>query len=100
MRVAPVLVALMLLVPAVLAADDRTVLFDEDVDFSAFKTFTVRDGNIGSHRPELNSPITIKKITDAIRSALINTGLKEGPGPSDLAVEFNVTARDFEIGPF
>lgn len=89
-----------LLSAAVLAADDRSVLFDEDVDFSTFKTFTLRDGNIGSQRPELNSPITIKKITDTIRSALVTKGLKDTPGPSDLAVEFNVTAADFEIGPF
>jgi hypothetical protein len=90
----------LLLSTAVLAADDRTVLFDEDADFSTFKTFTLREGNIGSPRPELNNPITIKKITDAIRSALVTKGLKDSPGPSDLAVEFKVTAADFEIGPF
>ncbi len=99
MRAAPILVAVILFSAAV-AADDRTVLFDEDADFSTFKTFTLRDGKIGSQRPELNSPITIKKLTDTIRSALVTKGLKETPGPSDLAVEFNVTASDFEIGPF
>jgi Domain of unknown function (DUF4136) len=89
-----------LLCSVVLAADDRTVLFDEDVDFSKFKTFAVADGHVQSNQPDLNSPITIKKITDAIRSALIAKKLTEGSVPADLTVQFNVTTKDYEIGPF
>jgi hypothetical protein len=99
MRAAPVLVTL-LLFTAVLAADDRTVLFDEDVDFSKFKTFALADGHVQSNQPDLNSPITIKKITDAIRSALVAKQLKEESGAADLTVQFNVSAKDYEIGPF
>jgi hypothetical protein len=89
-----------LLCSAVLAADDRTVLFDEDVDFSKFRTFTLADGHVQSQQPDLNSPITIKKIADAIRSALVAKTMKEAPAPADLTVQFNVTAKDYEIGPF
>jgi hypothetical protein len=85
---------------AVLAADDRTVLFDEDVDFSKFKTFAIADGHVQSNQPDLNSPITIKKVTDAIRSALIAKKLTEASTPADLTVQFNVATKDYEIGPF
>jgi uncharacterized protein DUF4136 len=98
-RAALVLTGL-LLSSGVLVADDRTVLFDHDVDFSVFKTFTLRDGAIDSRRPELNSPITSKKLTDAIRAALTTRGLKDTSASADLVVQYKVTAVDYGIGPF
>jgi hypothetical protein len=98
-RAATVVIAL-LLASAVLAADDRTVLFDDEVNFSSFKTFTLHDGTVSSQRPELKSSITRKKLSDAIRGALTARGLKETADPADLLVEHSVNAVDYGIGPF
>ena len=99
MRAGTLLFGLMLS-SAVLLADDRTILFDPEVDFSTFKTFALRDGTMDSQRPELNSAITIKKLTDTVRGALIGRGLKESPDPADLVVEYSVKAQDFGLGIF
>lgn len=90
----------LMLSSAVLIADDRSVLFDEEANFSSFKTFKMRDGTLASQRPELNSPIAAKKLADAIRAALTAKGLREAPDPADLVVEHAVTTLDFGIGPF
>jgi hypothetical protein len=100
MRAVLVLIGLLLSSVVIAADDDRTVLFDHEVDFSVFKTFTLLDGKMDSRRPELNSPITIKKLTDAIRSALTTKGLQEASASADLLVESTVTAVDYGIGPF
>jgi hypothetical protein len=84
----------------VLAADDRTVLFDEDVNFAAFKTFTLKPGTITSARPELTSAIATKSLEGAIRDALTARGLKEVADQADLLVEHSVTAVDWNISPF
>ncbi len=99
MRIAPLLVVL-LLTSAVLAADDRTVLFDPAIDFAKFKTFTLVDGAVNSQRPELNSSITIKKISEAIRAGLVAKTLKETADKADLLVEYSVTGQDFGYGSF
>jgi hypothetical protein len=98
-RVAALLIGV-LLSPAVLVADDRMVLFDHDVDFSKFKTFTLRAASVDSKRPEINSPITTKKLTDGISAALQARGLKEAAQSADLVVETTVKAIDYGIGPF
>jgi uncharacterized protein DUF4136 len=90
----------LLLSSAALVADDRTVLFDRSVDFAAFKTFTVHDAPVSSKRPELNSPITIKNVTDAIRAGLVAKGLKETADPADLTVEYGITSTDFDVSPW
>src|SRR5262245_49086656 len=82
-------------------ADDHSVIFDEDVDFSTFKTMTVRDATVTSDRPELTFPAVSKTLTDAIRSALTAKGLKAAAtDPADLEVICRVTGVDYAIGPF
>jgi hypothetical protein len=83
-----------------LLADERTILLDEEVDFSTFSTFTVSNIRITSDRPELNVPIVSQSIADAVRRALSNRGLKENAPQADLVVEVQVTGVDFEVGPF
>ena len=85
---------------AILLADDHSVIFDEDVDFSIFKTFTVRDVRMTSARPELNFPAVAKTIGDAMRGSLSALGLKETDTGADLMVECNVSGTDFNIGPW
>jgi hypothetical protein len=94
-------VALALVVAsAVVLADDHSVIFDEDVDFSIFKTFTMRDVKMTSDRPELNFPAVVKDIGDAMRTSLTALGLKETDTGADLIVECQVSGRDFNIGPW
>lgn len=99
MRVLALAVALALL-PAVLVADDHSVIFDEDVNFSTFKTFSMRNGRMTSDRPELNFPVVMEVLGGVIRKTLTTKGLKEADDRSDLVVEFSVTAVDYSIGPF
>ncbi len=94
-------VALVLvLASAVLLADDHSVIFDEDVDFSTFKTFTMRDVRMTSDRPELNFPAVVKTIGEAMRTSLTALGLKETDARADLIVECQVNGTDFNIGPW
>lgn len=90
----------LVLFSAVLAADDHSVIFDEDVDFAAFGTFTVRPGSIVSSRPELNFPAVARALADSARTAMGQRGLKETAANADLVVDFKVTGVDYSIGPF
>ena len=99
MRAFALAVAL-ILSTAVLTADDHSVIFDEDVDFSIFKTFTLREGVMRSDRPELRFPAVMQNLGGAIRVALTTKGLKEVPDRADLVVEYSVTGQDYDIGPF
>ena len=48
---------------AVLLADDHSVIFDEDVDFSTLSTFTMRDVRMSSDRPEIDNVLFAKRLT-------------------------------------
>jgi hypothetical protein len=99
-RTASVGLVAVLLASVALLADDHSVIFDEDVDFSTFKTFTVRNGRMTSEQPELNYPVVLEVLGGVIRKTLTSKGLKHADDGADLIVEFNVNAVDFSIGPF
>lgn len=67
--------------------------FDDTVDFSKFKTFAVRDGQMNSPSPALNNELTKKRIQTAIERALESKGLTKVDGPSDLNVTFTLGSR-------
>jgi len=67
-----------------------TTEFDETVDFSKFKTFAIRDGQLRSPSPALNSELTKKHLEAAIESALTAKGLTKATGPSDLNVFYTM----------
>jgi hypothetical protein len=90
----------LLLSISVLAADDHTVLFDEDIDFSAFKTFSVTQPKVETARPELQFPPLINGLVEAIRASLTKRGLTEQPGSADLDVQTHVGTLGYAIGPF
>jgi len=100
MRRAFAVCAVIALSSAILLADDRVVLFDEDVDFSTFKTFIIGSGRMKSDRPELNFPAVLTSLAEAIRSGLKHKSLKEVSDNAGLTVDFSVTGVDFVIGPF
>jgi hypothetical protein len=90
MRALVFVAALLLLSPA-LAADSRRVEIDDKIDFSVFKTFTIREGRAVSRRAEINNPLTLRTVENAIRARLSAAGLKETGDRPDLIVTFNVT---------
>jgi hypothetical protein len=81
----------LLLVPSVRAQDISTE-FDETVDFSKFKTFAIREGQMNSRAPALNSELTKKRIETEIEKALTAKGLSKATGPSDLNVFYQFGA--------
>src|SRR5215831_10789298 len=76
-----------------LLAQKVTSEFDDTVDFSKFKTFAVRDGQMNSPAPALNSELTKKRIMTAIERGLTAKGLTKAAGASDLNVFFTLGSR-------
>jgi len=75
------------------AAQKVSTEFDETVDFSKFKTFAVRDGQMNSPSPALNGELTKKRIVVAIEKALSAKGLTKVDGQADLNVNFTLGSR-------
>jgi hypothetical protein len=92
--------ALLLSVP--LSAQNVTADFDESIDFKRFRTFVVREGEVKSPSPALNSDLTKKRIATEIEKALAAKGLKPATANADLNVFFNLGAQrgtDTEVYP-
>jgi len=82
-----------------LAADDKSVDFDPDTDFSKYKTFAIRAEVITARSPALNNSIVKERITSAIRKELVADGLQPDATEPDLVVNFRLGAsadRDVE----
>jgi hypothetical protein len=81
-----------------LLAQKITVEFDQAVDFSRFKTFAIRDGQLNSKNPILNSELVKKRIDADIARDLTARGLRAVTGPADLNVRYHFgSARRAEI---
>src|SRR5262249_122373 len=83
-----------LLMSVPLRADEKDTDFDPATDFTKFRTFTIRQGQIDAKLPELNSPILRKKIEESIRQQLVAKGLAEVQSRPDLAVNFPLGAAN------
>src|SRR5262245_22695399 len=93
MRATPTLLCAALAV-AVASAQKITTEFDESKDFSKYKTFAVRDGQLNSRHPALNSELAKKRIENEVERALTAKGLtRVSSGPSDLNVFFHFGSR-------
>ena len=95
---------LTLLVLGLLAAQGAraqkiTMEFDQSIDFSKYKTFAIREGQLSSGNPALNSPLVKKQIEADIQNDLTAKGLTlVTSGPSDLNVRYTFgAARKTEI---
>ena len=56
-------ILLLCLLAAVAASAQKiTIEFDAAADFTKFKTFAIRDGQLNSKNPALNSELTKKRI--------------------------------------
>jgi hypothetical protein len=93
MRHTAVLAILLLLAP-VLLADTHHIEADDKADFSAFKTFVVREGRATSRKAEINNnTLLLTTIQAAIRTGLSSKGLKETPNRPDLIVTFSLAEQ-------
>ena len=70
-------------------AQKITVEFDQAADFSRYKTFAIRDGQLNSRNPALNSELVKKRIEADIVRDLTARGLEMTTGRSDLNVRYH-----------
>jgi hypothetical protein len=79
-------------------AQKVTVEFDQAADFSKYKTFAIRRGDLNSNNPALNSELVKKRIEADIERYLTARGLTMVSGPSDLNVMYRFgSARKTEL---
>ena len=70
-------------------AQKVTVEFDRAADFSKYKTFAIRAGELNSRNAALNSELVRKQINDDIARGLTAKGLTEvTSGASDLNIRY------------
>ncbi len=96
--------ALAILILALLAAQGAraqkvTMEFDQTLDFSRYKTFAIRDGQLNSRNPALSGELVKKQIEVDIQNDLTAKGLTMATsGPADLNVRYTFgAARKSEI---
>jgi hypothetical protein len=82
--------ALLMLLPALLPAQKVTVEFDQAMEFSSLKTFSLQTGQIRAKNASLNNDIVRKNLETAIRKKLTEKGLTESPNQADVNVSFNL----------
>src|SRR5262245_59605350 len=95
MRVTELSIGLACLGAIALSADDRHVDFDQHIDFSTLKSFALHEGKVNSPSPELNNPLLVHKVGDAIRAVLVSKGLTETPVDPDLIVDYSIAGEEF-----
>src|ERR1700740_3263191 len=80
-------------------AQKITVEFDRAANFSRYKTFAIRDGQLNSRNPALNSELVKKQIdADIVRDLSVRGLTAVESGPSDLNVRYRLgSARRQEI---
>ena len=79
-------------------AQKVTVEFDQAVDFSKYKTFAVRDGQLNSRNPALNNELVKNRISADIQRDLTGRGLVMATGRADLNVRYRFgSARKAEL---
>ena len=92
MRLCILLIAI-ISAPVHLAAQKIETEFDQAADFSKFKSFTIREGQLNAKTPALNNELVRKRIENDLRSALTAKGLFEATtGQGDLNVRFSLGA--------
>jgi hypothetical protein len=80
-------------------AQKVTVEFDQAADFGKFKTFAIRNGQLNSRNPALNSELVKKQIEADIVKHLTARGLTQlSSGSADLNVVYHFgSARKTEV---
>ena len=74
-------------------AQKITVEFDQAADFTKYKTFAIRAGQLKSPNPALNSELVKKQIENDITSHLTAKGLTQVTTAPDLNVRYTLGTR-------
>jgi hypothetical protein len=91
-------IALSLLSARGASAQKITTEFDQTADFSKYKTFAIRNGQLNSKNPALNSDLVKKQIEADIAKDLSARGLEETSGPADVNVTYTFgSARTSQV---
>ncbi len=100
----PLMRILLLMLAAALAANAQkvTIEFDQAAFFGKYHTFAIRDGQLNSSNPALNSELVKKRIDADIERWLSSRGLVlVTAGPADLNVRYRLgVARKSEVEAF
>jgi hypothetical protein len=93
------LLVLGLLVAQGAHAQKITMEFDQTIDFSRYRTFAIRDGQLNSRNPALGGELVKKQIETDIQNDLTAKGLTMATsGPADLNVRYTFgSARKTEV---
>jgi hypothetical protein len=87
-----------LLVAGTASAQKVTVEFDEAANFARYKTFSIREGQLNSKDPALNSDLIRKRIAADIERDLMARGLTMVSERADLNVQYRLgSARKTEV---
>lgn len=79
-------------------AQKVNVQFDQNADFSAYKTFAIRNAQLNSRNPALNSELVKKQIEADIAKGLTARGLTQVDDHADLNVFYHFgSARKTEV---
>jgi Domain of unknown function (DUF4136) len=79
-------------------AQKITVEFDQAADFTKYKTFAIRNGQLNSRNPALNSELVQKQIEADIVKDLTARGLTQAVDHADLNVVYHFgTQRKSEV---
>ena len=79
-------------------AQKVNIQFDQDANFSAYKTFAIRNGQLNSRNPALNSELVKKQIEADIVKGLTARGLTQVDDRADLNVVYHFgSGRKSEI---
>jgi len=79
-------------------AQKVTVEFDQGADFSRYKTFSIRDGQLNSSNPALNNDLVKKRIESDLEKNLAARGLTRVDDHADLNVRYHFgSARKTEL---
>lgn len=70
-----------------------TVEFDQSANFSQYKTFAIRGGQLNSRNPALNSELIKKQIEADLARDLTARGLTESSGRADLVVNYHFGSK-------
>ncbi|MBI4906141.1 MAG: DUF4136 domain-containing protein [Acidobacteria bacterium] len=70
------------------------VEFDESIDFSKYKTYSLQAGQVRSTRPELDSTLVDKKIRNAVIARLSAKGMQEAETNADVVVGYRMGSKD------
>jgi hypothetical protein len=80
------------------SAQKITMEFDQTADFSKYRTFAIRNGQLNSKNPALNSDLVKKQIEADIEKDLTAHGMEETTGRADVNVTYTFgSARKTQV---